>query len=363
MKNYILGLLQSKKFWELTVLLIVVASLSFSIVYTDVQTYDPVLTPASGYVDTTDYLKVYKGTPESRLLSLRIMVPFFARSIPDLPALLFSPKNRLLLNPNLKIAIKFAVINLFFLIGAGVALYFFQQGFNFNYFQALIGVILFLGSKIIVRSAGLPTADVAFCFFYLLCLIAIQHNNWWFLLLAHTAGIFAKEVIFFSLPMILLALLPWRRKLVLLLCLIPSVVIYSILLSKMGISPVREQITINAPAYANSSIIDAFRINFIWLFNLITKSIRQGFGLNVNRLLTVFLSYGLAWIPALYAIKYRIAPLLLRRWSWIIIFLIPGGLILGNVDRNLFYFGFPVVIPLASLGLSKWLAWGSKMQD
>lgn len=320
-----------KEVREMIVLLFVVVSLCFSIVYIDVQTYDPILTPASGYTDTIDYIKMYKRDPEVRTMqSLRIVVPLLARAVPDLPQSLFASKNRLLHSEDLKIAIKFAVVNLFLLIGACIALYVLQRGFDLNFFQALLGVVLFLSSTTVVRAAGLPMTDAGFYFFFLLCLIAIQRNNWWFLLWAYTIGIITKELVLLSVPLIFLSLLPLRRKLILLSALIPAIIICFIVLSGRGAS------SVNTPL---------FQIHVI----------NAQYPFSINCLVKMFLSFGLLWIPALYALKYGKGALLLRRWSWFIVIVIVGSIVFaGNLDRNIFV-AFPVVIPLAVCGLSQWV--------
>lgn len=342
---------------ELIVLLIVIATLSFSIIYSNVQTYDPLLTAKAGFVDTQDYIKIYNGETINRVRALRLVTPLLARLIPDIPRSLFSTKNRLLLEPDLDIAVKFAAVNLFFLIAAALSLYVLERGFNLNYLEALLGSVLFLGSTTVVRSAGLPMGDVAFYFFFVLCLIAIQKNNWWLLCLAFIAGVFAKEAIFIVAPMVLLTLLPWRRKFVLLCCLIPGAVIYSILLFKMGISPVEENMALNPTAYAQGNIFNTLYHNFIWLFNGLSRNISRAIFINLNGLVKIFLSFGLLWIPALYAIICRDAPGLLKRWSWLLIIIMIVAISLGNIDRIIFN-TFPIVIPLAVIGLSKFLALG-----
>ena len=53
---------------RLIVVLVVAVSFSFSIVYGNVQTYDPVLTPASGYVDSKVYIAEYCSAVWASLL-------------------------------------------------------------------------------------------------------------------------------------------------------------------------------------------------------------------------------------------------------------------------------------------------------
>jgi len=147
---------------RLMVVLVVAVSFSFSIVYANVQTYDPKLTPATGYVDSVDYLNMYFGEPGTGIRAYRPLVPVLARLVPDLPSSLFTAGRSF--DRFAVAAMKFGVVNLFFLIGACIALYVLQRGFGLSYFEAFLGILLFLSSQTVVRSAGLPMTDAAFFF-------------------------------------------------------------------------------------------------------------------------------------------------------------------------------------------------------
>lgn len=317
---------------QLIVLFALVISLSVSIVYTNVQTYDSTLTPATGYHDTVDYLNIYFGEPGTGIRAYRPLVPLLARLVPDLPTSLFT-QGRSFDRFNAA-AVKFGVINLLFLIGACIALYALERGFGLSYFEALLGVLLFLGSQTIVRSAGLPMIDTAFFFFLSLCMIAIQRNNLWLLLFSHTVGVLAKELVLLSIPLLLLSLLPWRRKALMLLATVPGIALYALVRMTFAPSPVDDYVT----GQILSRVDDQLRAL-----------------LTVNGLLNVFLSFGIAWIPALYALVACKVPILLRRWVWLIPIVVVGVILgAGNWGRTTFS-AFPVVMPLASLGLSRWL--------
>jgi hypothetical protein len=226
-------------------------------------------------------------------------------------------------------------VNFFFLVATCLALYFLQRGFGTDYFTAFIGAILFLGSSTVVRSAGLPLTDAVFFFFLVISMIAIQQNNLLLLFFAQSVGVLAKElVVLISLPLILLSLLPWQRKIWMLLATLPAVLIYVIVRSHMPAFPAR-------------------RHDFGLLMEVVSGQLSV---LATPRgLIKLFFSFSLAWIPAIYALAKCRVPLLLRRWSWAIPIVFLGVLILkGNFDRTMFSI-FPVVIPLAALGLSSWL--------
>lgn len=325
----------NRQFRQLIVLLVVVVSLSFSIVYSNVQTYDYKQAEVTGYSDSVEYIKMYLGEPEMDIGSYRPLVPFLARLVPDLPRWLFAPTRYV--DYFFNVAIKFGILNFFFLICACLALYILQQGFGLNYLEAFLGVVLFLSSQTVVRSAGLPMVDAAFYFFFLLSAIAIQRNNLWLLFFAFTLGVLAKElVVILSIPLILLSFFSCQRKCLMFLTSIPAVLLH-----------IWVRFTI-APSPLLDKVLTGWTLKYIkyQLLLLITP----------NKLINLFLSFGLGWIPAIYALTACKVNSLLRRWSWLILVVFIGVLLEGsNFARNTFS-AFVVVIPLASLGLSKYLA-------
>lgn len=318
---------------RLVVFLVVVITLSFSIVYANVQTYDPELTPATGYPDSADYIKMYFREAGTGVRAYRPLVPYLARLVPDLPPWLFTPGRSW--DRWTEAAMKFGVVNFLFLVGACIVLYLLQRGFGLSYLEALLGVFLFLGSRTVVRSAGLPMTDTAFFFFFSLSLVAIQRNNLGLLLFANTVGVLAKELVMLAIPLILLSLLAWRRKAWMLLAAVPGVVLYVVVRLSLAPSPLDSYATGQILSYVDDQ-----------LRALATP----------NGLINLFLSFGLAWIPAIYALTVSKSPALLKRWSWLIVIVLVGVVLgSGNLDRSLFS-AFPVVIPLAALGLCDWLA-------
>ena len=66
------------------------------------------------------------------------------------------------------------------------------------------------------------------------------------------------------------------------------------------------------------------------------------------------MTFGLLWLPAIYACLYAPLPLFLKRSLWFVP-LVVSTFLFGpaNMQRALFL-TFPVVIPLAVLGLYQW---------
>jgi hypothetical protein len=326
--------LKRERVRQLILLLVIVISLSFSIVYTDVRTFDTQLIVTNGYSDTASYLDMYFGKRGNLIGTHRPLVPFLARLIPDLPFYLFPSSSPV--DPLMMAAIKFGLVNLFFLIATCLALYALERRLQLSFFEAFLGVILFLSSTTVVRSAGLALTDTAFFFFFTLGIIAIQQNNLLLLMLVQAVGVLAKELVIILIgALILLSSFSWRRKGLMLLTVLPAIVLYKVVAYPIG-SPL--------------SIAG-------WIISKAPLSLQEQLLAIVTPrgLVKLFFSFGLAWIPAIYALVVCKVPLLLRRWSWLILIVFLGDLFfLGNFDRTTFN-AFPVVIPLAALGLSKWL--------
>ncbi len=75
-----------------------------------------------------------------------------------------------------------------------------------------------------------------------------------------------------------------------------------------------------------------------------------------NGLVDWISSFNLFWIPALYAIVRRLTPSVLRGWLWFIPIVAVMILFLGGNLGRILFLTFPVVIPLALIGMREWLA-------
>ncbi len=74
-----------------------------------------------------------------------------------------------------------------------------------------------------------------------------------------------------------------------------------------------------------------------------------------NNFLDLFSSFGLLWLPAIFALKYQKLPQELYRYSLLIPFLLGIIVFFGlNLGRALFM-AFPVIIPLALFGIRYFL--------
>lgn len=316
---------------EFIVLLILVIGASFAIVYSNVQTYDSELTPRSGYKDTVDYILIYKGEPASGIRGYRPLVPWMARVVPDLPSSFFTENRQM--DSNFNIAIKFGVINFLFLIAVCLALYFLQRELSLSYYLSLIGVVFFLTSQTVIRSAGLPMTDMAFLFFFTVALLAILRKNFLLLLAATAIGALAKELILLCIPLVLITPMSRRDKGTMLLATLPSLGVYILVRHLMHNSSPND-------GYLNGEVL-----------KFVGTQLRQF--ITMNGWVNLFWSFGPTWFLALYAIFSKDLPLVLKRWALLVPLVFIGIMLgAGNLSRSLFS-AAPVMIALSAYGAKR----------
>ncbi len=318
---------------QIPVLLVVVVTLSFSIVYTNVQTFGSEMAAGMEFSDTRVYLNLYFGEGKNTFGGTRLLVPFLASLLPRPPAWLLTSARSL--DPIFVASFHFGAINFVFLVVAAVTLYFLQRGFGLPVWSSIVGAVLFLSLHTIVRTAGLPLVDTAYYCFLALCLLAVQRNRPFLLCVAFGLGVFAKELLLLVAPMIMLSTRSLRERVWLLVALLPGGLAY--LMMRVFIIPSPPD------RYVSGAFLTGLPQHFSEL-------------INTNRFINLFLSFGLLWIPALYALFRCDVPADLKRWLWFIPILLVGMMALGasNISRHLVA-AFPVVIPLASWGLSEWV--------
>ena len=74
-----------------------------------------------------------------------------------------------------------------------------------------------------------------------------------------------------------------------------------------------------------------------------------------NGFVDIVSSFNLFWIPAVFAAFRLPYPSILRRWLWIIALLMAMILLLGGNYGRILFMAFPVVIPLALVGIRHWI--------
>ena len=177
-------------------------------------------------------------------------------------------------------------------------------------------------------------SDISFFFFFVACLYSIQRNKIILFLIFNTLGVFSKELILLTIPRILLKPNYIKSKIIWLLATMPALICYIFIRVKFTTTPY--DIYVTGQVLNNSS-------NHLLLM------------IKPNGLINMFFSFGILWIPCFYAIIKGDIPILLKRWSWLILIIFLGILFgSGNMGRS-FFTAFPIVIPISLSGLLKWL--------
>ena len=328
--------LHQRQFRQFAVFITLIIGLSTSIVYANVQTFDPIEARSTGYSDSIDYINMYRGEPGTGIRAYRPLVPFLASLVPDPPRAIFHARRQAADTSEASeartIALKFGLVNLVFLIGTCIAFYILMRDFGYHKLPASLGVLIFLSSQTVVRSAGLPMVDTAFYFFLVVCLIGLIRDQFWIVLIAGLMGVIAKELLLVAAPLALLTSHPWRSRLRLVAGLLPAFALYGII-----------RMTSNAPAdtYSMGDVIQ-IKAQLPVLFS-------------VNGAFNLFMAFGLIWIPACYGLVAGRVPPVARRWLCLVPLVLLGVLFGGgNLGRGTFS-AFPVVIPVAVSGLTRWL--------
>lgn len=318
---------------EVLVVLLITVTVGASIVRANVHAYADAKQAMRGYSDINIYVsKVLRQ--EHPTWAYRPVVPALVRTIPDIPETFFASSRGA--DERFRTAIKFAIFNLACVVLTSLLLYAFQRRLGIGFAASLVGVFLYLGSATVVRGGGLPTTDIAFHLFIMLTALAVHMEDPWLTAVALGVGMFTKELMALGLLLIVLAPIRPRRKA--LLAAIGGLALAVYLVAARSHPPLAAHVARSVRfEYAETSLSHFFRANG-WL--------------------NLYLAFGLAWIPAIAALRLRATPLILRRWAWILPVLFIGCILEGeNINRGMFAM-FPIVIPLATWGLNRWIPAG-----
>ncbi len=272
--------LRSRRARQLAVVLLVVASFSFSIVYTSIQTYDQEVISAGGYPDTTHYIALYRGEQAHTHHVYRVLTPWLASLMPGVPKSLFSDRK---FTTDYMAAWRFGLVNFVFLTFTGVALYLFQLGLGFTFVQSLGGAVLFFASMVVTRTGGLPMTDPGLWFFLVLGFVAIQRRSIGLLFATSVTGVLNNELFLMLTPMVPLVPGTWTVRLRLLFGILPGFLVFLVL--RMVIeSPHNDILTYDFLASPEFWEVYAFR--------------NVG---SIHTYVAVTLTFGPLWLPAAYA--------------------------------------------------------------
>ncbi len=296
---------------------------SYSIVYSNVQNVSSL--DAEGLLDAQIYLAMYKGETVQRYEHCRILTPFLAKVLPDIPKRLFDERRKI--SDFWMAKIKFGVVNFCFLAATGMLFFYFLKDLGYASWESLVGCFLFYSARPVMQCAGLPMVEASAYFFLILCFYAIISQDVLLFFIGFSAGLFAKESVLLVIPAILLSGIPCKSKM--LFAAIPAITLYSFF--RAGSVPYEPFVAMN-------------------IFSTIQYQFSDNL-LHFNKLLDLFSSFGLLWLPVLLAWTGRKLPWPLERWKWLILIMLLITLFFGlNLGRALFMV-FPIVIPLALFGL------------
>ncbi len=304
-------------------------SISLAIVHTSINTLSE--NALGGLTDTESYVASYYGQEVFGHWRYRIVTIGLARLVPSITEHLLQRDA----TPFRRAQVHFAVVNLGFLTLTGLLLYSYLELFFKNVWLSLLGIAIYLTSRVNIQGGGAPMVDPGAFFFLLLGAWAILKKTPLWLFIALSIGVFTKETTLLLWPLLWLSDLSWQRKGVYSLVLLPGTVAF--LAFRFLLFP--------DPSGASFFSVELAGSVFSQLRSFV----------NPNGLIDWVSSFNLFWIPAVYAIlRAPIAPIL-RRWLWFIPIVVAMILFLsGNLGRILFL-TFPVVIPLALIGLHQWM--------
>jgi hypothetical protein len=252
----------------------------------------------------------------------RILTPMLAATLPDPPAWLFDAARPL--SGEWIDKIKFGFINFIFLSATGALFFYYLSSLGFLPLESLIGVLLFYSARPVLQSSGIPMVDASAVFFLLLGMWAIVRQAPLLLCVSFAAGIFAKETLLLIVPALLFSQMKGKVKTLFFLS--PVIIFYFFF---------------RFLSYGNINDL-YFNFNVIALLDCFMSRVSR-----VSMLIDTFSSFGFLWLFMLYALFSGKAPLLLRRWLWLlaVIFLFSGGY------GRILFLAFPVIIPLSLLGI------------
>ncbi len=282
--------------------------------------------------DVAEYVSVYQGARLSEVPSpyrYRIVVPLLARAAPDLPSWLVREGED---REARSILFRFALINLIGLATAALLLFQLMHAVGFDNLESLLGGLLFLLSFPALTIATLPLVDAWAYAMLAGALYALVRRNHPLLFVLFAIGMFTKETtILVPLAALLLpASRPERARQAA--CFLPPILAY--LAFRAALAPID-------PTYSLASTQQ-------FLYDVVVS------GKQLRLVDHGIRAFGLLWLLGAYGwlrLRRDDAAHVLIRWAPLvpIVMVIPFLLAL-HVGR-VWFFAFPVVIPLAVAGL------------
>jgi preprotein translocase subunit Sec61beta len=303
--------------------------------------YDPGLGGRQG--DTGQYVSMYQGTPLSQIIKpfrFRVLTPYLARVVPLPPAGLLRYFD---MTPDKVIEYRFAMANMAGLAVAGMLLIALCESFGFSAAWSLLGALLFFTSFTVVNFGGAPMVDAWAWAFLLMGLVAAVRGSLGALALACLAGMFAKETTLLLVPAVLLLAERPREKLWKLAALVPGLVAYAVF--RHAVAPGGYEIPGNPATALENNLWRMAHGPYLWW---IAFEAATAFG--------ALIPLALIGVFALRA-EPR-SPLARLAWLAPAVFAVP--FLIDSRFGRIWFYAFPVVIPLALKGLGSLLERGGR---
>lgn len=296
--------------------------------------YEPGLGGIVG--DVGQYVRMEQGTPLDQIarpFRYRVFTPLIAHAVPLPPASLLRYFD---MSDDKLVLLRFGLVNWVGIAVAGMAMVAVSLALEFTLPEGLLAALLFFTALPVVNFDGAPMADAWGHAFLALGLLAALRGSLVGLFVASLIGMFAKETTVLLLPMVLLLAGTWRQRAWRVAALLPGLAAYAFfrLVAHPGGA--------GFPADPHTSLENlGWRLQhgpyYMWL-------LWDGG--------SAFLAlWPLAAIGLWNLRSRRHEPL--ARLAWLVpgIFLVP--LAIGSNVGRIWFYAFPVMIPLALEGLRR----------
>lgn len=286
--------------------------------------------------DITQYLKIHDGTSLSEIpppYRYRVLTPVLARAVPPMPPGLMERDRRL----DDKVPLfKFAVVNLLGLATAAWFLMRMMDTMGFGPWQAFCGGLLFLGCHFPLTTATLPVTDAWAYAFLVGCMHGLLTRRHVLVAVLFALGVFTKETVLIAPLAALVLRQPWRARLAQLGAFLPGALAYLVF-----------RVVLYPPEPGLYSLESASG------FAAEVFGRPDRFAFYMSR---AAMTFGVLWIAAAYGFALNRArtehPLI--RWSWLAPAILALPFVLALTVGKVWFFSFPIVIPLAVWGLERW---------
>ena len=325
---------------ELTLPLIVCASITFSIAYNNYEAFSHAIMTAEPPGDTAEYLQAYLDpqalfSDESHVQfrAYRLATPLLARLVPDPPQNVFRSGRPL--DPMGAAVFKFAIVTALFNLATCLVIYAICRRLQLSRLLSLLGAALYSTLTFVVVVDGIPHVDAVFFFAFALGSHAVLTRNIGLIVVTTVLGTFIKEAIFLLGVLALLLPAPMRSRVMLIAAMVPGALVY--------VAVRYIALPSSTDYFASGTFIP---LAGVALHNLIT----------LNGIEWVFMGFNFLWLPILWTLFRGRADPTLVRWS-----LFLPVLIIVTVGAGSDHFGrsmplaAPVAIPLALLALKSLL--------